>query len=327
MTNRRPAPLPAATPRAMSALDWGELSLLSLVWGATFIFAKIALVEVGPLTLAGARVLLAALCLLIVLRLLRVALPRGARVWAALFGMGALNNAIPFSLIFFGQSLMPATLAASLAAILNATTPFFTALIAHALTRDEKLTPARLAGLAIGFAGVAAMLAPRLTGAAPSADAPHLPLGVAACLTAALAYGFAGVFGRRFARLGVVPMQTAFGQSVAASALLIPLALLLDAPFARPVPGARTLAAILALATISTAFAYILYFRILARAGASNLLLVTLLIPVSAIALGVGLLGERLGPEHALGLAAIALGLALIDGRALRRLRPERPAP
>ncbi|MBK9081179.1 MAG: DMT family transporter [Rhizobiales bacterium] len=311
----------------MGGRDWAELALLSLVWGATFVFAKIALVEVGPLTLAAARVCLAALCLMVALRAARTPLPRGARVWAALFGMGALNNAIPFSLIFFGQSLMPPTLAASLAAILNATTPFFAALVAHALTDDEKLTPARLAGLAIGFAGVAAMLAPRLAGASPAADAPHLALGVAACLTAAVVYAFAGVFGRRFARLGVAPMQTAFGQSGAAGVLLVPLALIVDAPLARPLPGAATLAAIVALATVSTAFAYILYFRILARAGASNLLLVTLLIPVSAIGLGVGLLGERLGPEHLVGLAAIALGLALIDGRALRRLRRASPAP
>lgn len=306
---------PTTTARRMTGFDWTELTLLSLLWGATFIFAKLALAEIAPLTLAFCRVGLAALLLAAALRAAGVAPPRGRTAWAALAIMGLINNALPFGLIFLGQSLMPATLAASLAAILNATTPLFVVLVAHVATSDEKATGPRLAGAVVGFSGVAAMLAPRLA-AGPDAGAPHLVAGMICCLIASLLYAFAGVFGRRFARLGVQPLQVAFGQCATATLWLAPVAAVLETPWAAPAPGPGALAALLALASVSTAFAFILYFRLLARAGATNLLLVTLLIPVSAIALGVALLGERLGPEHLAGMAGIALGLALIDGRA-----------
>lgn len=232
--------------------------------------------------------------------------------------MGLLNNALPFGLIFFGQSLMPAALAASLAAILNATTPLFAVMLAHVATADEKATPARLAGAAIGFAGVAAMLAPGLAGGDPAA--PHLLAGAAACLAAALLYAVGGLYGRRFARLGVQPLQVAYGQSASAALWLLPVVAALETPWRAPAPGPAALAAWAALASLSTALAYILYFRILARAGATNLLLVTLLIPASAIAIGATFVGERLGAEHVVGLAGVALGLALIDGRLPRML-------
>ncbi|MBL8590913.1 MAG: DMT family transporter [Methylobacteriaceae bacterium] len=296
-------------------VDWGALALLSLLWGGTFIFAKLALTQIAPLTLALARVALAAAILLLVLRIRKIALPRGG-AWPALAGMGLINNALPFGLIFLGQSLMPASLAASLAAILNATTPLFTVLVAHALTKDEKLTGQKLAGAAIGFAGVAAMLAPRLAAGGADAEAPQLLAGMACCLTAACVYAFAGVYGRRFARMGVQPLQVAFGQSATAALWLIPVVALLERPWTAPTPGATAILATLALAGVSTALAYLLYFRLLARVGATNLMLVTFLIPVSAIALGVGLFGERLGAEHLIGMAGVALGLALIDGRA-----------
>lgn len=295
--------------------DWAELALLSLLWGATFLFAKIALSDIAPLTLAFGRVALASMTLLAALAVFGHALPRGAAAWRALAVMGLINNALPFGLIFFGQSLMPAQIAASLAAILNATTPLFVVLVAHVATADEKATGLKLAGAAIGFTGVAAMLAPRLSAGGATPEAPHLVAGMLCCLTAAAIYACAGVFGRRFARLGVQPLQVAFGQATMGAAWLAPAAAWLEAPWRAQAPGAGALAALLALATLSTAFAYILYFRILARAGATNLLLVTLLIPVSAIGLAATVSGERLGTEHLIGMAAIALGLALIDGR------------
>jgi len=146
-------------------------------------------------------------------------------------------------------------------------------------------------------------------------------LGQLAILCAALAYAFAGVFGRRFRKMGVTPVQTAAGQVTASALFLLPVALLADRPWQGAVPSAAALAAVAGLALLCTAFAYILYFRILATAGAVNLMLVTLLVPVSAILLGIAFLGESLAPRHLFGMAAIAAGLAAIDGRPLRKLR------
>jgi drug/metabolite transporter (DMT)-like permease len=191
--------------------------------------------------------------------------------------------------------------------------PLFTVLVAHGFTAEEKLTPMRIAGVIAGFAGVAVMIGGgKLTGDVPLA-------AYAACLGAALSYGFASVFGRRFRALGVPPLSVATGQLTMSSFILIPLWLIAEKPWAQPLPGANTLAAVIALATVSTALAYILFFRILAGAGATAISLVTFLIPPSAILLGIAFLGETLEPRHAAGMALIGLGLALVDGRLLRR--------
>ena len=305
---------------ALSAHDWGLLLILSVLWGGTFFFAKIALAALPPLTLVLGRVALGALALLAWLRLTGVKVPASAPVWRAFFGMGLLNNVLPFSLIFWGQATMPHEIAASLASILNATTPVFAVVTAHFLTRDEKLTPPKLLGVMLGFAGVAVMIAPRLL-AADQADtsAPALS-GMVACLAGALVYGFAGLYGRRFKAMGVAPVQTAFGQLAASSVMMAPLALVVDQPWSLPMPDAGAWEALVALAFVSTALAYVLYFRILAHAGATNLMLVTFLIPVSAILLGWLFLGEHLQAVHVAGMLLIGTGLAAIDGRLARRV-------
>jgi drug/metabolite transporter (DMT)-like permease len=286
------------------------LLALSLLWGGSFLFAKVAVAEVHPLVLVLARVAIAAAALLLAVRMTGASMAVGGRIWAAFFAMGLINNVIPFSLIFWGQQ----EIGAGLASILNAATPLFTVIVAHALTADEKATGARLAGVVIGMVGVAAMVGfDALAGLDASIAAQ------AACLGAALSYAFAGVFGRRFK--GLPPMVTACGQLSASTALMLPLAGIALGGAVPAMPSATAATAILALALLSTALAYILFFRILATAGATNLLLVTFLIPVSAIALGVLLLGETLLPRHLIGMAAIGCGLALIDGRLLRRLR------
>jgi drug/metabolite transporter (DMT)-like permease len=221
--------------------------------------------------------------------------------------MGLFNNAVPFGLILWGQIHIPS----GLAAILNATTPLFTVLVAHVATRDEKLTGSRVAGLMLGLSGVVAMLGPDLL----------LELGTdiaaqVACLLAAVSYAIAGVYGRRFR--GEPPLRVATGQLVASSVILAPVALLTDRPWTLALPGGAALAALLALAALSTALAYLIYFRILSRAGATNVLLVTFLIPVSAILLGWLVLHEQLAMRHFAGMGAIALGLIAIDGRLLR---------
>jgi drug/metabolite transporter (DMT)-like permease len=293
----------------MSATDWALLIVLSILWGGSFFFAKIAVLELPPLTVAFGRVAIAAAILLVLARVTGTALPATLAAWRRHAVMGFLNNALPFGLIFWGQTHIPS----GLAAILNATTPLFTVLVAHWATADEKLTPARLAGVAAGLTGVIVMIGPDML-----RELGVDVLGQIACLTAALSYAFAGVYGRRFR--GEPPMQVAAGQLAASSLILAPVAFVIDRPWTLAPPSSTTLAALVALASLSTALGYILYFRILARAGATNLLLVTFLIPVSAILLGTLILGEQLSPRHVVGMAAIALGLAAIDGRLLRYL-------
>ena len=305
---------------ALSAHDWGLLLILSVLWGGTFFFAKIALVAFPPLTLVLGRVALGALALLAWLRLTGVKVPRSVPVWRAFFGMGLLNNVLPFTLIFWGQAALPHEIAASLASILNATTPVFAVVTAHFLTRDEKLTPPKLTGVMLGFAGVAVMIGPRLLASDQGGATAHAITGMLACLAGALVYGFAGLYGRRFKAMGVAPVQTAFGQLAASSVMMAPLALVVDQPWTLPTPDAGAWAALVALAFVSTALAYVLYFRILAHAGATNLMLVTFLIPVSAILLGWLFLGEHLQAVHVAGMLLIGAGLAAIDGRLARRV-------
>ncbi len=302
----------------MGGREWAMLLGLALVWGGSFFFNGVAVRELPSFTLVWLRVAVAAVALLGVLRMTGQALPSGTRVWASLCAMGLLNNVIPFVLIVWGQH----RIASSLASILNATTPLFTVLAAHWLTVDERLTPAKATGMLVGFGGAAVMIGPdALLGLG------HGAVAQLACLGAALSYAFAGIFGRRFRRMGMTPLATAAGQVCASAAMLLPVMLLTDRPWALPVPHVTTWAAVLAVGLLSTALAYMLYFRILAASGATNLLLVTFLIPVSAVLLGALVLHEVLLPRHGMGMSLIGVGLVCIDGRLLRRLRWRRGQP
>ncbi|MFM2150396.1 MAG: hypothetical protein RLZZ187_2702 [Pseudomonadota bacterium] len=300
----------AVTP-VMGGREWVMLLALSVLWGGSFFFNGVAVRELPSLTIVLARVGIAAVVLWAVLAVVRVRMPRVPGLWASFLGMGLLNNAIPFALFVWGQH----HIASGLAAILNATTPLFTVVVAHLLTRDERLTARKAAGVVVGLAGVAVMLGADLLGGLGTELAAQL-----ACLAAALSYAFAGVFGRRFKRMSVPPLATATGQVTASTLVLLPLALLVEQPWTLPAPSLAGWSALLGIGVLSTALAYVLYFRILAAAGATNLLLVTFLIPVSAILLGALVLGERLEPKHFAGMAMIGAGLALIDGRLPRRL-------
>jgi drug/metabolite transporter (DMT)-like permease len=295
----------------MTAPDWALLAILSIVWGGSFLFVGVAVRELPPLTIVAVRVATAALALLLVLRLTGLELPRTRQAWAAFLGMSILNNVIPFTLIVWGQS----HIASGLASILNATTPLFTVIVAHYLTDDERLTGQRLAGVIVGFIGVAIMI-----GAAALTAWDAGILAQLAILGAALSYGCAGVFGRRFRTMGIPPLATATGQVTVSSALLLPAALMTDKPWTLATPSTGTVLSLVALGLVSTAFAYLIFFRLLARAGATNVGLVTFLIPVSAILLGVLVLGETLAARHFAGMALIGAGLVLIDGRALLAL-------
>ncbi|NDH61101.1 MAG: DMT family transporter [Alphaproteobacteria bacterium] len=297
----------------MSLRVWIWLVSLSVLWGGSFFFAKVAVAELRPLTVVFGRVALAAFALNLSLWLTGQSLFRRETPWAAFIFMGLLNNLIPFSLIFWGQT----HIASGLASILNATTPLFTLVVAHVTTRDERINGAKVAALLTRFTGVVFLVGPDLLVGDRSGLAGQL-----VCLAAALSYAFAGVYGRRFQSMGVSPMQAAAGQVSASAMLILPIMLLVDRPWTLPAtPSASVWAALAGLALLSTALAYVLYFRILAATGATNLLLVTFLIPLTAILLGTVFLGEHLVERHFAGMTLIGAGLAVLDGRIAARLR------
>ena len=298
--------------KSMTLLEWLLLLTLSVLWGGSFFFGKVALAELPPLTLVLGRVALAAVALNLVVVATGHWMPRDLRLWGAFLIMGALNNFIPFSLIFWGQT----EITSSLASILNATTPLWTVVLAHVLTGDERLNSNKLTGVFFGLLGVVVMVGP----AALGGFGLNI-LAQFAVLGAALSYAFAGIFGRRFRRLGVLPLVTASGQLTGSTLMMLPVALVVDKPWTLPALSVTTWGAVTGLALLCTAVAYIIYFRLLASAGATNLLLVTFLIPVSALMLGTTILGERLEPRQLAGMVMIGLGLAAIDGRLWKRVR------
>ena len=302
----------------MGAREWAMLLSLSVLWGGSFFFVEVVISELPPLTVVFLRVALAAVALWLFAIVIGLRPPMTIEAWTAFLIMGLLNNVIPFTLIVWGQT----HIASGLASILNATTPLFTVIVAGILLADEGITPMKLIGVVIGFVGVILMIGPSALGGL-GADV----LAQVAVLGAAMSYAFAGVFGRRFKAMGINPVVTAAGQVTASSIVIAPAAIYIDRPFSLNVPAIGTVAAIISLAILSTAVAYILYFRILASAGATNLLLVTFLIPVSAILLGSLVLGESLELIHFLGMALIGFGLSAIDGRLWRREKMSGSAP
>ena len=286
----------------MKPIDWMMLWTLSLLWGGSFLFNELALAGLPAITIVWGRVALAAVLLMLVVRLSGQGTP-ARRVWPALAVMGVLNNLVPFTLFVLAQG----QITGALASVLNATTPLFTVLVAHLATSDERLTGAKAAGVGLGFAGVVVMMV--------GEDLGGELLAILACLGAALSYGLAGVWGRRFRAAGVTPLQTAAGVVTCSSVILTPVWLVVDLPWAIVWPGWSPVLAVVALATLSSAVAYLIFFRILARAGATAISLVTFLIPFSAAGLGWLVLGEELEPRHFAGLALILGGLALIERR------------
>ena len=298
----------AAVNTIMNRREWAMLVTLSVLWGGSFFFAEIALESLPPLTIVTLRVGLAAITLWLVVLALKLPIPNSPPIWIAFLTMGLLNNVLPFSLIVWGQS----QISSGLAAILNATAPLFGVIVAGILLRDESATPLKITGVVVGFAGVIVMM--DLSSIATSSLLAQL-----AILAAALSYACASVYGRRFKATGLNPILVAAGQVTGSTLLLLPIALWVDGNDHYANVPAQVWAAIISLAVFSTAAAYILYFKLLASAGATNILLVTLLVPVSAILLGWLFLEESLQTPHIIGMAMIALGLSAIDGRLWRR--------
>jgi drug/metabolite transporter (DMT)-like permease len=296
----------------MSAKDWIMLGVLSMVWGAAFFFYKVLVGQIAPFSLVFGTLAISLVLLLALVAVRGQSLPRDRTAWQGFFVMGALNCVLPYSLISWSESQIPS----GLASIINATTPMFTVIVAHFSTADERITANRLVGIVLGIIGVGFLMGPR---ALTSINLTSLAqLG---CIAASICYAFAAVYGRRFRSLGLSPLVASTGQIAGATALCAPLVLVFDKPWLHP-PALSTAGwtALLGIAILSTVFAYVLYFRVLASAGATNVLLVTLLTPASALLLGSIVLKEHIALTSFVGLLLILAGLVAIDGR-LRVLR------
>jgi len=296
----------------MTPVEWILLFILGGFWGCTFFFNEIAILELPPLSIILFRVGLASIILWIVVFASGITIQRSRDVWVALGIMAAINSAIPFFLIAWGQI----HITGGLASILIATSPLFAVVGAHYWTRDEGLTPGKIIGILAGLIGVVFLLGPELLG-----DIGSDLIGQLSVLAAAICYAGSAIYGRRFATFGVPPLFVATGQMTMATVLLVPFTLIVDQPWTLANPSLPVWGAIISLAVVSTTFAYLIYFRILANAGAINILLVNFLVPVSALLLGIFVLGETLTIEQVIGLACIVVGLVTIDGRLLSRFQ------
>lgn len=303
--------MPTPTPQAMRAADWLMLAALSVLWGGSFLFIGIAVKELPALTIVAGRVALAAAILLVLARLSGLALPWHR--WKEFFILALLGNTVPFGLIAWGQHHIPS----GLASILNATTPLFTVIVLRLATAGDRISGVKAAGLALGFFGVCVLIGPK------ALDGAHMGLmGAVAVLCASFCYGLSGLWARKFSDMA--PTLTSAGAMVAATVQSVPVALLVDRPWGLS-PGWQSIACVVALATLSSALAYQLFYRVMRNAGPANASLVTFLVPVSAILLGALVLEERLSWNAFAGMALIFGGLAAIDGRLFARRRAATP--
>lgn len=289
----------------MNAREWLLLVALSILWGSSFFFIKIVLQELQPLLVVFTRVSFAAIALTAFVYISGQRMPTSPQIWGAFLVMGVLNNLIPFSLIVWGQTYINS----SLAAILNATTPVFTVVLAHFI-HDQRLTLNRCVGVLLGLCGAIVLI-----GSEVLREFNPQSLGQIAILGAAMSYSLAGIYGRRFRNLS--PVVTAAGMLISTTIMMLPLALLWDWSFKLSI---ATWSALLGLALLSTAIAYLIYFYLLAAVGATNLLLVTFLIPISALLLGVFILNEQLTWNAIAGMTLIFAGLVAIDGRLITKI-------
>jgi len=290
----------------IDARDWLLLVVLSVLWGGSFFFNGVVLRELPPFTTVLLRVAIAAIILVPGLWIYGLSLPKGPSGWTPYFAVALFNNVLPFSLIVTGQTYI----ASGLAAILNATTPLFTIMV-MAAAREEKLSARRVAGVIVGLAGVVILHGRHL------GFAGGQRLGILLCLAGAFSYGISALIARRHLA-DTPPLAAATFQLLASTLMMIVVAGVVERPWRLPMPGVSTWLAVLGLAALSTALAYIVFFQILRRSGATNVMLVTLLIPVTAILLGYFALNESISIREIAGALVIGSALLLIDGRVLR---------
>lgn len=300
--------MPPGDPKIHSG-DWSRLVLLSLLWGGSFFFVGVAIHEVPPLTIVFLRVFIAALVLLPFVLMRGIPFPSGFAGWKPFIVMSVLNNVIPFSLLASAQYFITS----GMTSVLNATTPLFTVLVMAAFG-EERLLPRRIAGVLMGLAGVAILRGQGLDFSSKQ------NVGILMCLAATLSFGFSALWAKRH-MTGMPPLALATFQLLTSSVMMGALAFAVERPWQLPMPGTASVLAMLGIGVLSTGIGFIIFFQIIARSGPSNVMLVTLLVPVSAILLGHFLLGEVIVVREYIGAIIIAAALLVMDGRILGLFR------
>lgn len=296
----------------MSSANLFLLFLLATLWGPSFLFIKVAVAEIPPLTMVTVRVGLATLLLYLFLRLRGGRLPGFGRLWLHFAALGLLAHAIPFTLISWGEIYVDS----AVAAILNGTTPLFTMLIAHYAIADERMSWSKLAGMLLGFQGLLFLVWPAIASGFQASTG-----GIVAVTLASCSYGFAMVYARKYLRtLSSLVAPTA--QLLMATIYMIPLALYFESPFSLSWPSLQAVGSLVALAVIGTALAFVVYYKILEVAGATYLSMVTYILPVFGVLLGVLILNEQLTWNAYVGCGLILSGVMVVNGRLplLRRI-------
>lgn len=286
----------------MSLRDWFWIIALGAIWGFSFVFNAVLIREIGPLWVTTLRVSIGALGCWVVLFALRKSIPRDPKLWLQLGTLGLLSYAIPFALFPLAQ----AHLASGIAAIINALTPMVTAVISHFWVGGEKATTTKFTGVGIGFIGAAILVSPALAGGGASQL-----WAIAACLGATLCYALSLNITRSFKH--IEPSAFAAIAMSGAALVAIPTAFLAEGVPVMTRP--ETFGAALAIGLLSTTFTFQIMYRILPRVGATNFATTTFIAPISAIIVGVLVLGETILPIQLLGMAVIFVGLLFIDGR------------
>lgn len=299
----------------MTLRQMATLWLLALVWGASFLFIKVGVETIPPLTFVFLRLSIAGVLVYAVLRWQGLKLPRDRSLWLAMGFIGFINAALPYTMFAWGEKQMGAN-ASGLASIYNATTPLWTVLFAQFFVRDERLTPLRTIGVLIGFSGVV-FLFYNAIGNISSTDT----WGQIMCLIASSYYGVGTLFVRR--KFGSVPaLISAFGQMITGAAWLLPLAIVVDSPNWQ-IPALSSVGALFALAIIGTGIAQIVYFSLIKEVGATRTSQVTYLMPIFAMFWGWLALSEPLRPDMLIGLGIILLGVIVVNGRLIGLKRPQ----
>lgn len=290
----------------MTLKDWFLLIILSIIWGSSFMFLKIALVELSPFLIVFSRLVISAIFLTIVCKWRKLQFPQTPTTWLSLGFLGVINTAAPFLLISWAQQHIDT----ATASILNATSPIFVMILAQFFTDDEKLTVNKVFGVLAGIAGIAVMVSPSLGDNLRVAN-----LGPFGILGGTFLYAVAGIYAKRFK---LIPSTMVSAVSlIGGMVFMAPALLVVDIPNIAAL-SAKTWFAIGFLGMICTVAAYLIYFRLIAASGATNALLVTLLIPVSAFVFSVTIMNETIKATDIKGMMLIGAGLLIIDGRLLR---------
>jgi drug/metabolite transporter (DMT)-like permease len=300
--------VPATTSVRLGAPEWGLIALQSMLWGSAFFWIAFARQDLPPITITALRLIPAVAILLLVLAWKRLRLPADLRTWGHLIGFAAFNNVIPFILIIYAQR----EVTTGMSAVFNATAPLFTLLLAQYLLVGEAMSWRKVIGIITGVSGVGLIAGPALTGASNVSASSYVML-----LAAPLCYAIATIYARHFL-IHIQPFVLATAQMIASLVFAAPLALAVEHPWTLAMPRPSAIGAILAMGIFGSALASLCHFTVLRRAGATNAMLVTLLLPVTPLILGSAFLGEIMSDRDMIGAAVIALALLIIDGRLLK---------